>query len=107
MVAPAFPEPLWRISLPVTAFEIIIDELTSKISYESNLMSYLNSNAKLMDYSFNEDEIDLNFNEYLFDNKEEQKVLEEVIYSIKYSIQDTLHINKVNLFVNNKEIKKK
>ena len=85
--------------------KIIINELTSKISYESNLMSYLNNSAKLIDYSFNEEEIDLNFNEYLFDNMEDKKVLEEVIYSISYSLEDTLNVSKINFFVNNKEIK--
>ena len=85
--------------------KIIIDELTSKISYESNLMSYLNSNTKLLDYSFNDNEIDLNFNEYLFDNNKNQKVLEEVIYSISYSLEDNYNISKVNFYVNNKEIK--
>lgn len=84
--------------------KIIIDELSSKISYESNLMSYLNYNAKLLDYSFDEDEVDLNFNEYLFDNKEQSKVLEEVIYSISYSVMDSYGVSKINFFVNNKQI---
>ena len=99
--------------IPVTKYinsnddkiKIIIDELSSKISYESNLMSFLNYNAKLVNYSFNDNEIDLNFNEYLFDNREDKKVLEEVIYSISYSIEDTLNVNKINFFVNNEEIK--
>ena len=85
--------------------KIIIDELTSKISYESNLMSYLNYNTKLIDYSFNEDILDLNFNEYLFDNGQDKKVLEEVIYSISYSIEDNYNVSKINFFVNNEEIK--
>lgn len=84
--------------------KIIIDELSSKISYESNLMSYLNYNAKLLDYSFDEDSLDLNFNEYLFDNSENRKVLEEVIYSISYSVMDNYEVSKINFFVNNKEI---
>ena len=85
--------------------KIIIDELTSKISYESNLMSYLNYNAKLIDYSFNEDVLDLNFNEYLFDNNQDKKVLEEVIYSISYSIKDNYNVSKINFYVNSEEIK--
>ena len=85
--------------------KIIIDELTSKISYETNLMSYLNYNTKLLDYSFNDDEIDLNFNEFLFDNEQNKKVLEEVIYSISYSVEDTYNVSKINFYVNNKEIK--
>lgn len=84
--------------------KIIIDELSSKISYESNLMSYLNYNAKLLDYSFDEDTVDLNFNEYLFDNTEQTKVLEEVIYSISYSVMDSYGVSKINFFVNNKQI---
>lgn len=98
--------------IPVTKYinskddkiKIIIDELTSKISYESNLMSYLNYNTKLLDYSFNEDVLDLNFNEFLFDNSENRKVLEEVIYSISYSIMGNYEVSKINFFVNNEEI---
>ena len=67
-------------------------------------MSYLNYNAKILDYSFDEDEVDLNFNEYLFDNKEQSKVLEEVIYSISYSVMDSYGVSKINFFVNNKQI---
>lgn len=85
--------------------KIIIDELTSKISYESNLMSYLNYNAKLLDYSITDDEIDLNFNEYLFDNDSNKKVLEEVIYTISYSIHDNYDVDIIKIYVNNKEIK--
>lgn len=98
--------------IPVTKYtnsvddkiKIIIDELTSKMSFESNLMSYLNYNAKLLDYSFNEGEFDLNFNEYLFDNSENKKVLEEVIYSISYSIMDNYDVTKVNFYVNNEKV---
>ena len=67
-------------------------------------MSYLNYNTKLLDYSFNEDVLDLNFNEYLFDSSENKKVLEEVIYSISYSIMDNYEVSKINFFVNNQEI---
>lgn len=86
--------------------KIIIDQLTSRMSYNSNLISYLNSNLELLDYSFNEDQLDLNFNQYLFDNEDNKKVLEEVIYSISYSVEDTLNVSNIKFFVNNKEIKK-
>lgn len=86
--------------------KVIIEELSGRMSYNTNLISYLNSNAELLNYSFNQDEeLDLNFNEYLFDNKEEEKVLEEVLYSIKYSIEDTMNIDKVNFYINDKEVK--
>lgn len=86
--------------------KIIIDELASKFSFESNLMSYLNYNTKLLDYNLNENEIDLNFNEYLFDSTENKKVLEEVIYSISYSVMDNYNVDKVNFFVNNEKVTK-
>lgn len=86
--------------------KIIIDQLTSRMSYNSNLISYLNSNLELLDYSFNEDQLDLNFNQFLFDNEDNKKVLEEVIYSISYSVEDTLNVSNIKFFVNNKEIKK-
>ena len=85
--------------------KIIIDQLTSRMSYNSNLISYLNSNLELLDYSFNENQLDLNFNQYLFDNNDNKKVLEEVIYSISYSVEDTLNVSNIKFFVNNKEIK--
>ena len=99
--------------IPVTKYlnddrekiKIIIEELASSSSYSSNLMSYLNYNTKLLDYSLNENEIDLNFNEYLFDNTENKKVLEEVIYSISYSVKDNYDIDVINFFVNNEKIK--
>lgn len=86
--------------------KIIIDELASKFSFESNLMSYLNYNTKLLDYNLNENEIDLNFNEYLFDSTENKKVLEEVIYSISYSVMDNYNVDKVNFFVKYEKVTK-
>ena len=86
--------------------KIIIDELASKFSFESNLMSYLNYNTKLLDYNLYENENDLNFNEYLFDSTENKKVLEEVIYSISYSVMDNYNVDKVNFFVNNEKVTK-
>ena len=69
-------------------------------------MSYLNYNTKLLDYNLTENEIDLNFNEYLFDSSENKKVLEEVIYSISYSVMDNYNVDKVNFFVNSEKVTK-
>ena len=84
--------------------KIIIDELTGKLSYESNLMSFLNYNAKLINYELKENEINLNFNEYLFDSNINKKVLEEVIYSISYSLKDSINVSNINFYVNGKKI---
>lgn len=85
---------------------IIIDELTSSHIYETNLMSFLNYNAKLMSYSFDDDKVLLNFNDYLFDDANEKSILEEVVYSICLSIRDNYDINEVIFLVDGKEITK-
>ena len=46
--------------------QIIVDELTSSPIYSSNLMSYLNSNTKLLEISESIDRLDLVFNSYIF-----------------------------------------
>lgn len=84
--------------------KIIIDELTSSKIYETNLMSFLNYNTKLIDYTLTDDVLTLNFNEYLFDDEGSSKVLEEVIYSISLSVRENYDIKEVNFNVNNKEI---
>ena len=86
--------------------KIIIDELTSSHIYETNLMSFLNYNAKLMSYSCDDDKLLLNFNDYLFDDANEKSILEEVVYSICLSIRDNYDINEVIFLVDGKEITK-
>lgn len=81
---------------------IIVEELTTSYIYEENLMSFLNSKTKLIDYHEENDVLVLNFNEYLFDNND--KVLEEVIYSIGYSVFDNYSVNMVMFEVNNERV---
>ena len=98
--------------IPVTKYinskddkiKIIIDELSSKSSYESNLMSYLNYETKLMSYTLDENDLKLYFNDAILNSKEDSKILEEVIYSISYSIKDTIEVSNIHFYVNNKEI---
>ena len=78
--------------------KIIIEELTTSYIYEDNLMSFLNSKARLIDYREENDILILNFNEYLFDSND--KVLEEVIYSIGYSVFDNYNVSMVMFEVN-------
>lgn len=85
---------------------IIVDELTSSHIYETNLMSFLNYNTKLLDYTKENDKILLNFNEYLFDDANTNSILEEVVYSISLSIRDNYDVNEVVFMVNGKEITK-
>lgn len=82
--------------------KIIVEELTTSYIYEENLMSFLNSKTKLIDYREENDILFLNFNEYLFDNND--KVLEEVIYSIGYSALDSYNVSMVMFEVNGEKV---
>ena len=77
---------------------IIVEELASSYIYESNLMSFLNSNVSLIEYEEKDDIMFLNFNDYLFDGND--KVLEEVLYSIAYSVFDNYDVSMVSFEVN-------
>ena len=59
--------------------KIIIENLSSNFVYESSLVSILNPNTELINYEIDDKLMKINFNQGIFmDNK----VLEEVIYSI-------------------------
>lgn len=82
--------------------KIIIDELTTSYIYEPNLMSFLNSNTKLLDHEEKENVMSLNFNNALFDDND--KIVEEVKYTLAYSIFDNYDVEQVLLQVDGKNI---
>ncbi|MBO5414879.1 MAG: GerMN domain-containing protein [Bacilli bacterium] len=82
--------------------EIIVDELTTSYIYEPNLMSFLNSNTELLNYKEQENIMTLNFNNAIFD--EDNKILEEVTYTLAYSIFDNYDVNQVLIQVDGKNI---
>lgn len=82
--------------------KIIVEELSSNYIYETNLMSFLNNNAKLLEYREEDNIMYLNFNDYLFDGND--KVLEEVIYSLAYSVFDNYDVDMVMFEVNSQKI---
>lgn len=100
--------------VPVTSYvnderekvKIIIDELASGSLYNTNLMSYLNSNTKLLAVEQAEDNLYLQFNSYIFEDMTEKNVLEEVINTISLSINDNYEVNQVFFYVDNEEIYK-
>ena len=100
--------------VPVTSYtndkrekiKIIIDELTSGPTYESNLMSFVNSNAKLLEYSVDDKDMKLMFNNYIFNDIDNKNILEEVIYSIALSIRDNYDVESVSIYVDDEEIAK-
>ena len=85
---------------------IVIDELTSSPIYNTNLMSFLNSNTRLLEVEQTIDTLDLTFNSYIFNNLEEKKILEEVIYTICLSIRDNYDVKEVIINVDDEQIYK-
>lgn len=86
--------------------KVIIDELATSPIYETNLMSYLNSTTKLIDYSLEEETLKLNFNNSILNDSTSNKILEEVIYTISLSMEDMYDISEVVFMVDNEEIYK-
>lgn len=84
--------------------KIIIDELATSITYETNLMSYLDNNVKLLDYELIDNKIKLNFNNLILSDITSNIILEEVIYTIGLSLCNELDIEEVIFSVDNKEI---
>lgn len=86
--------------------KVIIDELSTSPIYETNLMSFLNSNVSLIDYTLDDNFVRLNFNDSILVDDTSNKILEEVIYTISLSIEDNYNVEEVSFLVNNEEIYK-
>ena len=82
--------------------KIIINELTASYIYEPNLMSFLNSNTKLLDYKEAENVMTINFNNAIFDGN--NKILEEVTYTLAYSVFANYDVGQVMINVDGKNI---
>jgi spore germination protein GerM len=85
--------------------KIIIDELSSNYVYESNLVSLLDKNIKLLNYEIKNDSMILDFNNSIFMGQD--KVLEEIVYSISYSVFANYDVSSVVFNVEGQEIAKK
>ena len=75
--------------------EIIIKELKTTPIYHTNLISYLASSTNLVNYELLENSISLSFDNYLIANLSDDKILEEVKYSIALSLRDSYGVNEV------------
>ena len=78
--------------------EVIIEKLKSSPTYQTNLISYLASSAELLDYEILENSVNLSFNNEVL-SLEENKIIEEVKYSIALSIKDTYNISETIFYV--------
>lgn len=84
--------------------EIIIEQLKTAPINQTNLISFLATNAELTEYEILENSVNLSFNNYVFDNFDDKTILEEVKYSIGLSIQDTYQVSSVTFNVDGEEI---
>lgn len=84
--------------------KVIIEELSTKPIYESNLMSYLNVNTKLLNYDLENETLKLNFNDMILNDINANNILEEVIYTVGLSVIDNFDVKEVIFLVNNEEI---
>lgn len=84
--------------------KIIIDELTSTNAYNTNLLSYLNSNTEILAIEEQPDILELTFNSYIFSDVDSKDILEEVIYTICLSIKDNYDVSKVVIKNENEEV---
>lgn len=86
--------------------EIIIDELSSRNQYSTNLMSYLNDNTKILSVNEENNTLTVDFNSYIFSDLDNKDILEEVIYTIYLSVQDNYNVKDVVFTYDNQEIYK-
>lgn len=80
---------------------IIIDNLSSHYIYESSLISLLNQDTELINYEIEDEIMTLNFNNSIFTN---DKILEEVTYTISESIFDNYDVKSVIFQVEGKDV---
>ena len=74
--------------------------------YYVPVTKYVNSNTKLLKASNENDILTLTFNNYIFDDIENSKILEEVIHVISLSVKDNYDVKDVVFVVNNEQIYK-
>jgi len=84
--------------------KIVIDELTGSTNYNSNLMSFLDNNTKLLSVNNGNDLMELEFNNSILNNLSTKEILEEVIYTICLSIDDNYDVETVVFSVEEEEI---
>ncbi len=83
--------------------EVIIEKLKTSPTYETSLVSYLSNSAELLNYEILENSINLSFNNQVL-SLDDNKIIEEVKYSIALSIRDTYDITETIFFVENRLI---
>ncbi len=84
--------------------EVIIKELSSSPVYETNLMSYLNSETTLQNYKILDNEMQVDFNSAILADVTKNDILEEVTYAINLSIKDNYDVESVSYTVGDEKV---
>lgn len=84
--------------------KIIIEDLTTSNMYMTDLMSYINSNTKLLETNIDNNIMELTFNSYILNDFDKKDILEEVIETISLSVKDNYNVDEVIFYVDNEEI---
>ncbi len=81
--------------------EIIINELKSSNTYNSNLVSFIDSETRLISYELLDKSLLLNFNESILGDIINNNIVEEVTYAINLSVNETYdNVDSVMYYVN-------
>jgi len=70
-------------------------------------MSFLNDGTKLVSSNIDGKVMNLEFNNYLFDDINTKDILEEVVYTISLSVSDNYDIDQLVFNVDNRQVYKK
>lgn len=93
--------------IPVTKYtnsnkekiEIIIDELKSSSTYNTNLISYINEETQLINHELLDKSLILNFNNQILNDINSNNIIEEVTYAINLSVKESYNVENVMYYV--------
>ena len=85
--------------------KIIIEELISGPSINSRLLSLIHPSTNLENYTLEDGKATLNFNKYILADINTSEILEEVLYSIAYSLTENEDLKSVIFYVGDEKIK--
>ena len=88
--------PVTKISNVVSdKIDVIVEELKSPVNAQDNLNSYISNNIKLVNYTIDDNKMNLVFNNYIFNDIDKKVILEEVKYILSESIFENYNIKEV------------
>ncbi len=69
--------------------------MKSPVNAQDNLNSYISNNIKLVNYTIDDNKMNLVFNNYIFNDIDKKVILEEVKYILSESIFENYNIKEV------------